>query len=69
MIYFNILWKPLVNIKLTGVSFPKRDGGWVKIKCIYVLEGKVNEHICMHYLNGINNQKGQNEGIKLLNWM
>lgn len=52
---------------LTGVSFPKRDGGWVKIKCIYVLEGKVNEHICMHYLNGINNQKGQNEGIKLLN--
>lgn len=47
----------------------ERDGGWVKIECIYVLEGKVNEHICMHYLNGINNQKGQNEGIKLLNWM
>lgn len=69
MIYFNILWKPLVNITLTGVSFPKRDGEWVKIKCIYVLEGKVNEHICMHYLNGINNQKGQNEGIRLLNWM
>lgn len=23
----------------------------------------------MHYLNGINNQKGQNEGIRLLNWM
>lgn len=55
MIYFNILWKFLVNIILIGVFFLKRDGGWVKIKCIYVLEGKVNEYICMYYLNGINN--------------